>query len=76
MPAELLIQQGTIVTATMINAPSSTKNKEKESDPALQQRRKGNQWLFGMKVPMGVDKDSSLIHSLLTSAANIGDPSR
>ena len=59
----LLMGKGTVVDATLINAPSSTKNKKREGDPEMHQTRKGNQWFLGMKAPIGVDKDSGLIHS-------------
>ena len=65
--------KGTIVDATIISAPSSTKNKEKARDPEMCQTKKGNQWYFGMKVHIGVDKDTGLIHSVETTAANVHD---
>ena len=55
----------------MIAAPSSTKNKSKERDPEMHQTKKGNQWYFGMKVHIGVDSESGLIHSVETTAANV-----
>ncbi len=64
---------GTIVDATIINAPSSTKNKSKERDPEMHQTKKGNQWHFGMKAHIGVDSRSRLIHSLVTTPANVHD---
>jgi IS5 family transposase len=67
------MRQGTIVDATLIAAPSSTKNKEWKRDPEMHQTKKGNQWYFGMKVHLGVDKDSGLIHSVVTTAANVHD---
>ena len=67
------MRQGTIVDATLIAAPSSTKNKEGKRDPEMHQTKKGNQWYFGMKVHLGVDKDSGLIHSVVTTAANVHD---
>jgi IS5 family transposase len=57
------MRQCTIVDATLIAAPTSTKNKQGERDPEMNQTNKGNQWYFGMKVHIGVDKDSGLIHS-------------
>ncbi len=69
----MTIRQGTIVDATLIAAPSSTKNKEGTRDPEMHQTKKGNQCSFGMKVHAGVDKDSGLIHSLVTTAANVHD---
>jgi len=67
------MRQGTIVDATLIAAPSSTKNKDGKRDPEMHQTKKGNQWYFGMKVHIGVDKDSGLIHSVVTTAANVHD---
>ena len=69
----MTMRQGTIVDATLIAAPSSTKNKEGKQDPEMHQTKKGNQWYFGMKVHLGVDKDSGLIHSVVTTAANVHD---
>jgi IS5 family transposase len=69
----MTMRQGTIVDATLIAAPSSTKNKKGERDPEMHQTKKGNQWYFGMKVHIGVDKDSGLIHSVVTTAANVHD---
>ncbi len=64
---------GTIVDATIISAPSSTKNKAKARDPEMHQTKKGNQWHFGMKAHIGVDSRSRLIHTLVTTAANVHD---
>jgi IS5 family transposase len=69
----MTMRQGTIVDATLIAAPSSTKNKEGKRDSEMHQTKKGNQWYFGMKVHIGVDKDSGLIHSVVTTAANVHD---
>jgi IS5 family transposase len=69
----MAMKQGTIIDATLIAAPSSTKNKSRERDPEMHQTKKGNQWYFGMKVHIGVDKDSGLIHSVETTAANVHD---
>ena len=69
----LMMHQGTIVDATIINAPSSTKNQKKERDPEMHQTKKGNQWYFGMKAHTGVDKDSGLVHTVAVSAANLHD---
>jgi transposase, IS5 family len=69
----LLMSAGTIVDATIVNAPSSTKNEKKERDPEMHQTKKGNQWYFGMKAHTGVDKDSGLVHSIAVSAANLHD---
>ncbi len=59
--------------ATIIEAPSSTKNKEQQRDPEMHQTKKGNQWHFGMKAHIGVDAKSGLTHSLVTTAANEHD---
>jgi IS5 family transposase len=61
------MRQGTIVDATLIAAPTSTKNKDGKRDLEMHQTRKGNQWYFGMKVHAGVDKDSGLIPGLTES---------
>lgn len=69
----LLMRAGTIVDATIIAAPSSTKNKKGERDPDMHQTKKGNQWHFGMKAHIGVDAESGLVHSLVGTAANVND---
>ncbi|NDD45342.1 MAG: IS5 family transposase [Synechococcaceae bacterium WB9_4xB_025] len=69
----MTMRQGTIVDATLIAAPSSTKNKEGKRDPEMHQTKKGNQWYFGMKVHLGVDSENGLIHSVETTAANVHD---
>jgi transposase, IS5 family len=69
----LLMRQGTLVDATIIAAPPSTKNKAKERDPEMHQAKKGNQWHFGMKAHIGVDADSGLVHSVHATAANESD---
>src|SRR5574337_281425 len=69
----LQISRGTIVDATIITAPSSTKNRTKERDPERHQTKKGNQWSFGMKAPIGVDSRTKLIHSVAATAANVHD---
>jgi IS5 family transposase len=66
----MTMRQGTIVDATLIAAPSSTKNKEGKRDPEMHQTKKGNQWYFGMKVHAGVEKDSGLIHSVMVNAGS------
>lgn len=66
----LLLKGGSIVGATIIAAPSSTKNAEGERDPEMHQSKKGNQWHFGMKAHIGVDADSGLVHTVTTTAAN------
>src|ERR1022692_2934100 len=67
------ITTGTIVDATIIHAPSSTKNREQQRDPAMHQTKKGNQWYFGMKAHVGVDSKSKLIHTVVATAANVAD---
>ena len=69
----LLLKRGSIVDATIIAAPSSTKNAEGERDPEMHQTKKGNQWHFGMKAHIGVDADSGLVHTVATTAANEAD---
>ena len=67
------ITTGTIVDATIIHAPSSTKNGEQKRDPAMHQTRKGKQWYFGMKAHVGVDSKTKMIHSVVATAANVAD---
>lgn len=67
------IARGTIVDATIISAPSSTKNKEKLRDPDMHSTQKGNQWYFGMKAHIGVDSKTKLIHSVAATSANVHD---
>ena len=69
----LLLREGTMVDATIIAAPPSTKNKEHARDPEMHQTKKGNEWHFGMKAHIGADADSGLVHSLHTTAANESD---
>lgn len=69
----LLLRQGTIVDATIIHAPTSTKNSSGTRDPEMHQTRKGNQWFFGLKAHIGVDRDSGLVHTVVTTAANVAD---
>ena len=69
----LLMRQGTIVDATIIAAPPSTKNKSKARDPEMHQTKKGNQWHFGMKAHIGVDVASGLVHTVKGTAANEAD---
>ena len=68
-----MMRGGTIVDATIISAPSSTKNQDGERDPEMHQTKKGNQWHFGMKAHIGVDADSGLVHTVATTAANAHD---
>lgn len=67
------LKTGTIVDATIIAAPSSTKNSEKQRDPEMRQTRKGKQWYFGMKLHIGVDSQSGLTHSAVVTSANVHD---
>jgi IS5 family transposase len=69
----LMLREGTIVDATIIAAPSSTKNQKGERDPEMHQTKKGNQWHFGMKAHIGVDADSGLVHTVVGTAANVND---
>lgn len=68
-----MLRTGTIVDATIINAPPSTKNKQKTRDPERHQMKKGHQWYFGMKAPIGVDARNGLVHSVHPPAANVHD---
>jgi transposase, IS5 family len=67
------ITTGTIVDATIIHAPSSTKNREGERDPEMHQTRKGKQWYFGMKAHVGVDSKQKVIHTVVATPANVSD---
>ena len=69
----LLLKTGTVVDATIIAAPSSTKNQDGERDPEMHQTKKGNQWSFGMKAHIGVDAESGLVHTVIGTAANVND---
>jgi IS5 family transposase len=69
----LLLREGTLVDATLIAAPPSTKNRDQARDPDMHQAKKGNQWHFGMKAHIGVDLDSGLVHTVLTTPANVND---
>ena len=69
----LMLSAGTVVDATLVAAPSSTKNKSGERDPEMHQAKKGNQWHFGMKAHIGVDADSGLVHTVIGTAANVAD---
>jgi transposase, IS5 family len=72
----LRISTGTIVDATIINAPSSTKNNKKERDPEMHQTKKGNQYYFGAKAHIGVDLKTGVVHSVCTSSASVSDVQR
>jgi IS5 family transposase len=69
----LTMKKGTVVDATLIAAPSSTKNAAGERDPEMHQTKKGNQWYFGMKAHIGVDAHSGLVHSVVGTAAHVND---
>lgn len=68
-----IMHGGTIVDATIISAPSSTKNAEKKRDPEMHQTKKGNEWKFGMKCHIGVDSGSGLVHTVTVTPANVHD---
>jgi IS5 family transposase len=69
----LLLKAGTAVDATLIAAPTSTKNKDKKRDPEMHSSKKGNQWYFGMKAHIGVDADSGLVHTVRGTSGNVSD---
>ncbi len=69
----LLLRAGTLVDATLIAAPPSTKNQSKQRDPEMHQTKKGNQWYFGRKAHIGADRDSKLVHTVVVTAANVAD---
>lgn len=69
----LIVREGTIVDATIINAPTSTKNKENKRDPEMHQVKKGNEWYFGMKAHIGTETSCGLVHSIVCTPANIND---
>jgi IS5 family transposase len=69
----LLLRRGTIVDATLIQAPPSTKNRDKKRDPEMSQTKKANQWHFGMKAHIGVDADSGLVHTVVGTTAKTAD---
>ncbi|MFM0592159.1 MULTISPECIES: IS5 family transposase [Paraburkholderia] len=69
----LMLKTGSVVDATLISAPSSTKNDSGTRDPEMHQTKKGNQWYFGMKAHIGVDAESGLVHTVIGTAANVHD---
>jgi len=69
----LMLRSGTVVDATLISAPSSTKNRTGERDPEMRQTKKGNNWYFGMKAHIGADAESGLVHTVVGTPANTGD---
>jgi IS5 family transposase len=68
-----LLREGTLVDATLIAAPSSTKNQARQRDPEMHRTKKGNQWYFGMKAHIGADRDGRLVHTVVVTAANVAD---
>lgn len=72
----LLMNRGTLIDATLIAAPSSTKNEKRERDPEMHQTKKGNQWYFGMKAHIGADAQYGLVHTVVSTAANVSDVSQ
>ena len=69
----LLLREGSVVDATIISAPSSTKNDSGTRDPEMHQTKKGKNWFFGMKAHIGADRDSGLVHTVIGTAANVSD---
>lgn len=69
----LLLKAGTAVDATLIAAPTSTKNKDKARDPEMHSSKKGNQWYFGMKAHIGVDAESGLVHTVRGTSGHVSD---
>jgi IS5 family transposase len=69
----LLLREGTLVDATLIAAPSSTKNEDGQRDPEMHQTKKGNQWYFGLKAHIGVDSKAKIVHSVTATSANVHD---
>jgi IS5 family transposase len=67
----LLMNQGTLIDATLIAAPSSNKNEKRERDPDMRPAKKGNQWHFGMKAHIGTDDESGLVHPVVSTGANV-----
>jgi IS5 family transposase len=70
---DLILKEGTIVDASIIAAPTSTKNRDNARDPEMHQTKKGNEWHFGMKMHIGVDETYGIVHSLTTTSANVHD---
>jgi IS5 family transposase len=71
--AGLRVRDGTIVDATIIQAPTSRKNREGKPSPEMGSTKKGNQWHYGMKVHVGVDAETKMVHSVEVTAANVHD---
>ena len=71
--AGVRITTGTIVDATILHAPTSTKNREQQRDPEMHQTKKGKQWYFGIKAHVGVDSKTKIIHTAVATAANVAD---
>lgn len=72
----LMMREGSVVDATFVESPSSTKNRERARDPEAHQAKKGNNWHFGHKAHIGADRDSGLVHTVVTTAANVSDISQ
>ena len=72
----MLLKGGTMVDATIIHAPSTTKNEAGKRDPEMHRSKKGNQWYFGMKIHVGADANSGLAHTVSVTAANEADVSQ
>ncbi len=70
---DLMLKEGTIIDASIISAPTSTKNRDNARDPEMHQTKKGNEWHFGMKMHIGVDETYGIVHSLTTTSANVHD---
>jgi len=70
---DLMLKEGTIIEASIISAPTSTKNRDNARDPEMHQTKKGNEWHFGMKMHIGVDETYGIVHSLTTTSANVHD---
>ena len=68
-----MLKEGSAVDATLIAAPSSTKNKKRKRDPEMYSSKKGNQWYFGMKAHIGVDADSRLVYAVRGAAGRVAD---
>ena len=72
----LLLKQGSVDDASLIDAPSSTKNKDKQRDPEMSQTKKGNQWFFGMQAHIGADVQSGLVYTVTGATAKDSDHSQ
>lgn len=72
----LMMREGSVVDATFVESPSSTKNRDHARDPQAHQAKKGSNWHFGYKAHIGADRDSGLVHTVMTTAANMADVAR